>query len=81
MRDKRGRFARERDVVFGPWDDRIWLFGRKVMPTPVTRKSFFASMVLVSDAQTRAAKNEIQWSAYQDPQSYGTSTPLDKSSE
>ena len=63
MRDKRGRFAKERDVVFGPWDDRIWLFGRKVMSAPVTRESFFANMKRVADAQTRAANGETIWRA------------------
>ena len=63
MRDNRGRFAKERDVVFGPWDDRIWLFGRKMMPAPVTPESFFANMKRVADAQTRAANGETIWGA------------------
>ena len=61
MRDKKGRFAKERDVVCGPWDDRIWICGHKFMPTPVTRESFWAIMARVVDAQTRAAAGEVLW--------------------
>lgn len=54
-RDKRGRFAAKRDVVFGPWDDRVKLFGGSVVATPVTAASFWDTMRRVAEAQNAAA--------------------------